>query len=210
MRLPHHPECIETLRIPTERDPWRVLMSGCLFGQPCGVNADDYGMGGRYPAWLASSRVRLVPFCPETHALGAPRNMPDLHGGDGFAVLDGTARVLDEHRNDLTAQMLDGARAMVALAQRESIDFAVLLDRSAACGSQVISVGCRLEEPIDHRHGVGVAAAALLREGFHVVSQRDFLTLQRLGRRLDPALPLDPDARDHHNHPWVLENLPLD
>ena len=36
--------------------------------------------------------------------------MPDLHGGDGFAVLDGDARILDEHRNDLTEGMLAGFR----------------------------------------------------------------------------------------------------
>ena len=183
-------------------------MSGCLFGQPCGVNADNYGLS--YPRWLSSPRVRLVPFCPEAYSLGAPRTMPDLHGGDGFAVLDGQARVLDENRVDLTEAMLAGAHAMVELAQREDVDFALLVDRSGACGSQVISVGCRFEEPVDHRRGVGVATAALLRSGFSVVSQRDFHTLQVLGQRVDPSLPLDPQARDHHHHPWVLENLPQD
>ncbi len=173
------------------------------------MNGTDYGMGAERPGWLADPRVRCIPLCPEDHGLGTPRTMPDLHGGDGFAVVDGTARVLDEHRTDLTAGMLKGARAMLALAQAEQVDFAVLLDRSGACGSQVISVGCRFEEPVDHRRGVGVAAALLLRAGVHVVSQRDPRTLGLIGAKLDPAWGPAPDAVDHHMHPWVLEHLPL-
>jgi uncharacterized protein YbbK (DUF523 family) len=140
--------------------------------------------------------------------MGTPRTMPDLHGGDGFDVLDKRARILDEKGTDLTREMLAGAREMLALAQREKIDFAVLTDRSAACGSQVISIGCRFEEPVHHARGVGVATALLLRHGFHVVSQRDPRTLGILGARLDPSFgPID-EAVDHHESPWVLKNLP--
>lgn len=138
--------------------------------------------------------------------MGTPRRMPDLHGGDGFAVLDGTARMLDDQGRDVTRQMLDGAQAMVDLALREQVDFAVLVDRSGACGSQVVSLGCRFEQPVRYVRGVGVAAAALLRAGVCVVSQRDFHTLGLLGARLGE--PRDADALDHHEHPWVVENLP--
>lgn len=207
MRLPHHPDAVQALRAPTLDDPWRVLISGCLAGLPVGVAGDDYGLGAQRPAWADDPRVRLVPFCPEDHHLGTPRTMPDLHGGDGFDVLDGRARVLDEHRTDLTDAMLAGARAMVVLAQQHSVDFALLTDRSGACGSQVISVGCRFEEPVDHRMGVGVATAALLRAGVHVVSQRDLRTLGLLGARLEARWAPGSDAVDHHEHPWVLAHL---
>ena len=201
MRLPHHPEAVEALRTPTPEDPWRILISGCLQGWPCGVNGTDYGLGAGRPSWLDDPRVRRIPFCPEDHGLGTPRTMPDLHDGDGYAVLDGTARVLDENRVDLTEGMLKGARAMLELARAEDVDFAVLTDRSGACGSQVISVGCRLEEPVDHRRGVGVAAALLLRNGFKVTSQRDFRTLALLGARLDRRFAPGPEVVDHHEHP---------
>ena len=46
--------------------------------------------------WWSSAKLRLLPFCPEQHALGTPRSMPDIHGGDGVDVLAGRARVLDE------------------------------------------------------------------------------------------------------------------
>ncbi len=208
MRLPHHPEIVARLRTPTEADPWRILISGCLHGLPCGVDGDDYGLSRAQPTWLDDPRVRRVPFCPEDYRLGTPRTMPDLHGGDGFDVLDGTARVLDQHGEDLTEAMLSGAGAMLELARREAVDFALLTDRSGACGSQVISIGCRFETPVVYRRGVGVATALLLRNGIHVVSQRDFRTLARLGEKLDKAhAPMD-DLVDHHHHAWVLEHLP--
>jgi len=210
MRLPHHPEIVRALRTPTEDHPWRILLSGCLAGLPCGVNGTDYDLGAVRPAWVEDSRVRTVSFCPEDHRLGTPRTMPDLHGGDGFDVLDGKARVLDEHRNDLTEAMLAGAQAMLELALAENVDFAILTDRSGACGSQVISIGCRFEEPIHHTRGVGVAAALLLRNDIAVVSQRDPKTLGLLGAKLDPIFAPGPDVVDHHESPWVLENLPLD
>ncbi len=186
-----------------------MLISACLMGQPCGVEGTDYGLGALRPTWLDDPRVRLHPFCPEDHGLGTPRTMPDLHGGDGFAVLDGTARVLDEHRTDLTEALLAGARAMLELARERAVDFAVLTDRSGACGSQVISIGCRFEEPVLHRRGVGVATALLLRHGIPVVSQRDPRTLGLLGSRLDPKHAPGPDVVDHHESAWVLRNLPL-
>ena len=209
MRLPHHPGAVEALRTPTQDNPWHVLLSGCLAGLSCGVDGTDYGLGAAQPAWLADHRVRSISFCPEDHGMGTPRTMPDLHGGDGFAVLDGTAKVLDEHRNDLTAAMLAGAQAMLELALAEKVDFALLTDRSGACGSQVISIGCRFEEPVQHTRGVGVAAALLLRHGIHVVSQRDPKTLGLLGAKLNPKFLPGPDVVDHHESPWVLENLPL-
>jgi len=200
---------VEALRTPTVEAPWTVLVSGCLAGLPCGVDGTDYGLGAAQPEWFSDPRVRRVSFCPEDHGMGTPRTMPDLHGGDGFAVLDGTARVLDEHRADLTDAMLAGARAMLALAQAQSVDFAVLTDRSGACGSQAISIGCRFEEPVQHRRGVGVATAMLLRHGIPVVSQRDPRTLGLLGAKLDPKYAPAANEVDHHEHPWVLENLPL-
>lgn len=208
MLLPYHPEVIDALREPSPEDPWRVLVSGCLAGWPCGVNGTDYGLGSGGDGLLALATLRLVPFCPEQHGLGTPRTMPDLHGGDGFDVLAGRARVLDEHGVDLTAGMVAGARAMVAHAVAERVELALLTDASAACGSQVISDGCRLVPIRKHRKGVGVATAALLEAGIPVVSQRDFLTLARLRARLEPGREVDAGLRDHHEHAWTREHLP--
>ena len=41
-----------------------------------------------------------------------------------------------------------------------------------------------------------------------MTAKRDFLTLGALRSRLEPSYAPDPDARDHHRHPWTLEHLP--
>lgn len=210
-RLAHDPALVDALRAPTAEEPWRLLLSGCMAGWPCGVDGTSYDVAGAV-SWLAPPppTVVVLPFCPEDVGLGTPRTMPDLHGGDGLAVLDGTARVLDEHGADLTEGMLRGARAMLEFALAQRVELAILTDVSAACGSQVISLGCRFDTPRRHQRGVGVAAGMLLREGIPVVSQRDFRTVARLRARAVPGYVPEEGLLDHHEHPWVLANLPLD
>lgn len=208
MLLAYHPDQIAALREPTVEDPWRVLLSGCLAGWSCGVEGTDYGLGGALGDLRQLPTMSILPFCPEQHALGTPRTMPDIHGGDGVDVVAGRARVLDEHGTDLTVKMIEGARAMVAFAIQERVELAILTDASAACGSQVISDGCRLVPVRRHQKGVGVATAMLLDAGVLVVSHRDYLTLARLRIRLDPGYTLPPGLLDHHEHPWTREHLP--
>jgi hypothetical protein len=59
-----------------------------------------------------------------------------------------------------------------------------------------------------YRRGPGVAAAALIRSGIPVVSQRDEGTLRVLLAKLGVAtdVPLT-DGADHHERPWHRENL---
>lgn len=208
MLLAYHRALIDRLREPTAEDPWRVLLSGCLAGWQCGVDGSDYGLGVKLGDLLSLATFRALPFCPEQHAFGTPRTMPDIDGGDGVAVLGGSARVFDEHGKDLTDKMIEGARAMLRYAQEIRAELAILTDMSAACGSQVISDGCRLVEVRRYQKGVGVATALLLDAGIPVVSQRDFRTLALLRARLEPGYEPPSDARDHHEHPWTLEHLP--
>lgn len=208
MLVAHHPELVDTLRTPTAADPWRVLVSGCLAGWPCGVDGTDYGLGVRLADLLALPGVRALAFCPEQHALGTPRTMPDVHGGDGVDVLAGRAKIFDEHGTDLTEKMLAGARAMVAFARQQQAELAILTDMSAACGSQVISSGCRLVKVREFQKGVGVATAALLEAGIPVLAQRDHRTLARLRARLDPSYTPPETLVDYHEDPWRLEHLP--
>jgi uncharacterized protein YbbK (DUF523 family) len=208
MLLAHHREIVATLRAPTPEDPWRVLVSGCLHGWQCGVDSTDNGLGATLSQLTCLPTFRAIPFCPEQYALGAPRATPDIHGGDGFDVIAGRARVLDEHGQDLTDQMLSGARAMTALALDARAELAILTDMSAACGSQVISNGCRLVPLRAYQKGVGVATATLLAAGIPIVSQRDFHTLALLRARLDPGYVVPATLQDHHEHEWTLLNLP--
>lgn len=205
MRLVHMEDPVAALRVPTSSDPLRVLVSGCIAGMPCGVDGTDYGLGATLRVFLSLPTVRSIPFCPEDHGIGTPRTMPDIHDGDGYDVLDGRARVLDEHGKDLTEAMILGANGMLAEALANKAELAILTDMSAACGSQVISDGCRLVDERSFRAGVGVATALLLRNSIPVLSQRDHRTLERIRSHLDPSFQADPTAVDHHETAWYRE-----
>ncbi|MGI8751535.1 MAG: DUF523 domain-containing protein [Acidimicrobiales bacterium] len=149
--------------------------------------------------------VRTVDFCPEDLAFGTPRKTPDIHGGDGWDVLEGRARVRSDSGQDWTEPMLSAAQAMLAAAQHHQVHLALLTDISAACGSQVIYLGARADRV--HQAGQGVCAALLVRSGFKVMSQRDHRTLGLLLHKLDPTSEPDPAARDHHETAWYTERF---
>jgi len=185
----------------TADSPLKVLVSACITGVPCGADGSSYGAPFEHTARILALRnVVAVPFCPEDFALGTPREIPDIDHGNGFDVLDGKARVVTATGRDCTTEMVAAAETMLALARREHVRLALLMDISAACGSQVIYLG-------DRRHGVyqrgpGVCAALLSRRGISVVSQRDFKTLDAIASKLDPSTSTRPDARDHHQSDW--------
>ena len=205
MLLAHVHDGIANVRIPTADAPLRVLVSGCIGGWNCGVDGTDNGFGNRLAFFLANKLLNPTYFCPEDFAIGTPRTTPDIHGGDGFDVLKGDATVLDENNIDLTENMILGAEAMVAHAKKHRSELAILMDMSAACGSQVISDGCRFAEERRYRRGVGVAAAALIREGIAVISQRDYRALEEIKRLLDPNYITDDSAINHHETQWYRE-----
>jgi uncharacterized protein YbbK (DUF523 family) len=194
---------LERLPEPTPDRPWPILISGCMAGWPTGIDGTDYGMGKALLPLRALPTARIVAFCPEDTAFGTPRRMPDLHGGNGQDALDGRARFLFDDGTDGTEAMIAAADRMVELAKAEEVVLAVLTDMSAACGTQVISDGCRFDEPRRFQRGPGVAAAALMRAGVPVMAQRDYKALHRLLARLDPKHVPDPAARDHHDSDWV-------
>lgn len=196
---------LKQLRIPTSDDPLRILMSACLAGVTCGY---DGTANGTYPSalrLLGYSTARIVRFCPEEAAFGAPREMCDLHGGDGFDVLDGKAKMLSESGIDWTDGIIEAAHSMLHLAKKENIELAVMMDISGACGSQVIYDGNRFGENKKYQIGAGVAAALLIRHGFKVISQRDFASLELLYHKLDPTHVIDSSRIDHHQTDWYLE-----
>ncbi len=206
MRLAHHPQALAAL-LSANEDTLVVLMSACMMGEGCGVDGSDNNMGGALPWLKTHPKVRIVHFCPEAHTMGIPRGMPDLHGGDGRDFWQGQARVLDETGGELSDAMRAGAQAMVAFARQQGVQLCVLTDMSAACGTQVISDGCRFDQPRRYRKGMGVAAAALSLAGFPVLAHRDHRSLAQLRAHLDPSFEVPEDLVDHHLHPWVVENL---
>jgi uncharacterized protein YbbK (DUF523 family) len=149
--------------------------------------------------------VLAVDFCPEQMAFGVPRATPNIRGGDGFDVLDGHALVQTDDGADRTDEMVRAAHRMLEVARAHDAQLALLMDISAACGSQVIYDGPR--HLGIYRAGPGVATALLVRSGLPVVSQRDYRTLGVILRHLGrPDLAL-PDGQDHHESDWYVRQF---
>jgi uncharacterized protein YbbK (DUF523 family) len=198
-------EYLRNLRIPTLDNPLRVLMSACLAGTTCGY---DGTANGEYPSALkilTFQSAKVFRFCPEDFSFGTPRAMCDIHGGTGLDVLEGRARLLADSGEDWTEGIIKASERMLEIAIENKIELAVLMDISAACGSQVIYDGNRFAENKKYQIGAGVCAAQLIRNGFQVISQRDFASLEILYSKLDPAHIVNTSALDQHQIPWYKE-----
>ena len=193
---------LKQLRLPTKDKPLRILASACLTGITCGYDGTAYGHYPNVLKLLNYENVRLVRFCPEDYAFGTPREMCDIHGGTGFDVLDGKARVLTEKGKDWTQGMIQASLKMLELARREAVELAVMMDISAACGSQVIYAGNRFAKQKAYQIGAGVCAAQLMRHGFKVISQRDYASLEILYAIIDFDHVIAGDAIDQHETAW--------
>jgi uncharacterized protein YbbK (DUF523 family) len=196
---------IKSLREFTPTDPLRLFISSCLRGEKCGVDGSSYGEFPWIQKLISLPNVKPAFFCPEQFSFGTPRAMPDIHGGNGFDVLDGEAKVLTDKGEDWTSGMLRAAEKMLDLAKIQDTEIAVLMDMSAACGVQVISDGCRLIEGRKYQKGPGVCAALFIRNGIKVISQRDFKILEVLSNKLDKSHRIDESKRDHHETDWYRD-----
>ncbi len=128
--------------------PPRCLVSACLTGLCTRYDGRSKPSPG---CRRMLARYQWIPVCPEQlGGLPTPRTPADLVGGDGFAVLAGTARVLDRDGQDRTGQFILGARLVLAIARAQNISLALLKARSPSCGV---------------RSRTGVTAALLLENG---------------------------------------------
>lgn len=117
------------------------------------------------PDALRAEKAEAVPFCPEeAGGLGTPRPAARIMGGDGDAVVDGRARVVNDRGEDVTERFLDGARQAVAEALKHGCAVAYLKERSPSCAcAQVHTDGGVVP-------GCGVTTALLRRAGVATVS----------------------------------------
>ena len=200
---------IECLRRPTNDDPLRILVSACLTGLRCGY---DGTANGEYPSVLKLldyKSAKLITFCPEEFAFGSPREMCDIHGGTGLDVLEGRAKVLTESGIDWSAKMIEASEKMLNIAREMKVELAVMMDISAACGSQVIYDGNRFAENKKYQIGAGVCGAQLMRNGIQVISQRDYASLEILYSKLDASHARNHEAKDHHENDWYVNYFGL-
>jgi len=146
-----------------------IMVSACLKGINCKYNG-GHNYHPALGAYLASHPHFVV--CPESMGrLPIPRPPSEIQGGDGYDVLDGKARVVNNAGFDVTAEYLEGARLCLELARLNRVKMAILKARSPSCGCGQIYDGtfsrCL-------RAGDGVAAALLKRNGITVLTELNF------------------------------------
>ena len=90
-----HPAHLPTAELITSwpdfspRLPLRILTSGCLARESCGYDGTSYGKHAVVAKLFGLPNVQVFNFCPEEFSFGTPRALCNIHGGDGFDVLDG-------------------------------------------------------------------------------------------------------------------------
>ena len=151
--------------------PPRVLVSACLLGQPVRYDGDAKPC---HDPILARWRERglLIPVCPELlGGLSVPRQPAEILGpGAGHGVLDGHARLVTAHGQDLTEAFLLGAQRALERALAQGARLAVLKARSPSCGRAQVYDGTHAGALID---GMGVTAALLERHGVRVFDEHE-------------------------------------
>ncbi|MGW4096571.1 DUF523 domain-containing protein [Mycobacterium sp. NPDC004974] len=140
-----------------------TIVSACLSGIPC--RYDGRARPDR-DVIDAVSAGEALPLCAEVlGGLPTPRPAAEIVGGDGHDVLDGRARVVSVHGDDLTDAFIAGAKAVADTAIEKGARRAILQARSPSCGCGSIYDGTHSGAL---QPGDGVVAAELRRCGIHV------------------------------------------
>jgi uncharacterized protein YbbK (DUF523 family) len=164
--------------LPLNKHP--IVVSACLLGIRCGYD----GKHALCTDLLEFTRSFLmIPVCPEQlGGLPTPRPAAWIEGGDGFDVLDGSARLINRAGRDVTDAFRNGAHAARSIARMANASVAVLKDRSPSCGLRTP----HCEKPAGF--GIGVTAALFQKHGINLLElkadeafpTREFLELTSL------------------------------
>lgn len=143
----------------------KVVISACLLGIRCRY---DGGHSRNETVMNEKKTYQLIPVCPEeSGGLLTPRPPAEIVGGDGDAVLDGTAKVMNANGTDVTAAYLKGAHHALQVAQSHGATHVVLKAKSPSCGCGDIYDGTFSGTLIS---GDGVTTALLKRHGIAVTA----------------------------------------
>lgn len=139
----------------------KIIVSACLVG----LRTRYDGESNADPEIIKLlKKGDAIPLCPEQlGGLPTPREAVQFVGGDGEAVLKGTAKVLGVDTNtDRTENMIRGAEETLKIARVLGVKRAILKEGSPSCGVNWVKI-----EGV-YRKGMGVTAALLQREGIQV------------------------------------------
>ena len=129
-----------------------VLVSACLLGIRCRYD----GSSKTRRSILKIQDIIIIPVCPEQLG-GLPTPRPNAYfvGGDGAAVVKGSAFLRDIHDQDVTHAFLFGATQVSKVARILRARYAILKERSPSCGTHAVWIEGKLQR------GYGVTSAML-------------------------------------------------
>lgn len=134
-----------------------VIVSACLLGLRTRYDGGD---AFSIEAVALIEGRTIVPVCPEQlGGLSTPRPASEIAMGDGYEVLEGGAKVIDELGADVTLKFVKGAMDVLQIARLTGAAEAFLKEKSPSCGVGTI---CRDSQCVN---GIGVTAALLKKEG---------------------------------------------
>ena len=145
-----------------------ILVSACLMGINCkyhggnNINKDviDYLKDKTYLA-----------VCPETiGGLSVPRAPVELVGGGGEDFWQGKSQAKNKDGTDVSSQFTAGAKALLDICEKNTIELAIFKDGSPTCGNHLIYDGSFSSKKIP---GNGVMSALLKNNGIKVISEDD-------------------------------------
>ena len=153
-----------------------AVVSACLLGMRCRFDLKDVSLR----PLLKVDDLIPVPICPEQlGGLPTPRKRCEIVGGDGFDVLNGKARVLTVDGEDVTENLLIGAKEALKVVKIVGAELAIMRDGSPSCGCGTIYDGTFSGRRV---RGYGVTSAFLSENGVRVVEANNFITLRKLAK----------------------------
>jgi uncharacterized protein YbbK (DUF523 family) len=145
--------------------PFPVVISACL----AGLHTRYDGASRPHPALeLLAEQAVLVPVCPEIlGGLGIPRSACNFVGGDGQAVLEGTAHVVDRNGINCTQKFVRSAQEVQRIVELVRPRLIIFKEGSPSCGLRRVDI-----EGVKQQ-GCGVTTALLKRNGITIISEED-------------------------------------
>lgn len=145
-----------------------IIVSACLAGINCKYNGNS-NLIKEIAEMVAKGEA--LPVCPEQ--LGGcttPRPAAEIYEGTGIDVLEGTRKVIRINGEEITNELIKGARETLKIARMIKAKKAILKARSPSCGCGVIYDGTFSGKLIS---GNGVTSELLLRNGIEVTTEID-------------------------------------
>ncbi len=135
----------------------KIIVSACLAGEKCRYDGKSK-TNAKIIKLVKENKV--IPVCPEVlGGLPTPRARAEIESGDGVSVLEGKSKVINSSGEDVTAEFVKGAYAVLEIARKENVKKAILKSKSPSCGVTIIR---RQNQPAA---GTGVMAALLKKNG---------------------------------------------